>query len=473
MSLEITDELIASFPPEAQTVIRALLGEIAELKEKLGTSPRNSSVPPSSEHPHAKPPPKKKPHVKNKRKRGGQKGHPKHERELIPAEECDEVIPLKPTNCRRCGKRLSGEDAEPWRHQVWELPKIEPTVIEYQRHRLTCPCCSESTCAPLPDGVPQGQSGPRLIAFTAVLMAHFRQSKRRTALFLESLFGQPCSTGLVVKLQNIAAAALRPNYEELKDAIPDQPIIGGDESPTKEANKKAWVWTFVAGAFTVFAMRPTRAATVLKEFLGKFRGIINCDRAKMYWALAQESADECEHRLQWCWAHLQRDFQKLIDSPDHQVKRLGYDLMRPTKELFRQWAKCRDGTITHAEMKETLEPIREQVDALLLRGVFSGNVKLKGMCKELYDHRAWLWTFLDHEGVEPTNNASERSLRHAVIWRKLSFGTQSETGSRFVETMLTVIETCRQQERGVYEHITTAIEAHFNSQTPPSLLPGA
>lgn len=470
MSLEITDELIAGFPPEAQAVIHALLGKIAELEEKLGTSPRNSSLPPSSEHPHAKRPPKKKP--KTKRKRGGQKGHPKHERELIPAEDCDDVISIKPANCRRCGEPLSGEDSEPWRHQVWELPEIEPIVIEYQRHRLTCPCCSESTCASLPDGVPAGQSGPRLIAFAAVLMAHFRQSKRRTALFLESLLGQPCSTGLVVKLQNIAATALQPNYEELKDALPDQPVLGGDESPTKQANQKAWVWTFVASAFTVFAMRPTRAATVLKEFLGRFHGIINCDRAKMYWALAQKSAEECEHRLQWCWAHLQRDFQKLIDSPDNQVRRLGHDLMRPTKKLFRQWAKCRDGTITHEEMKESLAPVREQVDALLLRGVFSGNAKLKGMCKELHDHREWLWTFLEHEGVEPTNNASERSLRHAVIWRKLSFGTQSEAGSHFVETMLTVIETCRQQQRSVYEHITNAIQAQFNSQLPPSLLPG-
>lgn len=472
MSHEITDELIAGFSPEAQAVIRALLAENAELKAKLGVSPRNSSLPPSSEHPHAKPPPKKKPRAKTKRKRGGQKGHPKHERQLIPADECDDVIPLKPTTCRRCGESLSGEDTDPWRHQVWELPEIKPIVTEYQRHRLACPCCNESTCAPLPDGVPQGQSGPRLIAFVSVLMAHFRQSKRRTALFLESLLGQPCSTGLVVKLQNIATAALEPNYEELKNALPDQPVLGGDESPTKEANQKAWVWTFVASTFTVFAMRPTRAATVLKEFLGKFRGIINCDRAKMYWALAQESAEERQHRLQWCWAHLQRDFQKLIDSPDHQAKRLGHDLMRPTKELFRQWARCRDGTITHAEMKKALAPVREQVDALLLRGEFSGNSKLTGMCKELHDHRDWLWTFLDHEGVEPTNNASERSLRHAVIWRKLSFGTQSQSGSRFVETMLTVIETCRQQQRSVHEHVTAAIQAHFNNHPAPSILPG-
>jgi transposase len=123
-------------------------------------------------------------------------------------------------------------------------------------------------------------------------------------------------------------------------------------------------------------------------------------------------------------------------------------------------------------MKRQLEPVRQTVNALLLRGWFSGNATLHGMCKELYAHRVRLWQFLDHDGVEPTNNASERSLRHAVIWRKLSFGTQSAGGSRFVETMLTVIETCRQQDRNVFEHVTAAVEAHFAGQPGPSLLPG-
>ena len=125
--------------------------------------------------------------------------------------------------------------------------------------------------------------------------------------------------------------------------------------------------------------------------------MVNCDRAKMYWKIG---------RPQWCWAHLKRDFLALIDHPDHQVKRLGRDLMRPTGELFRHWARCRDGTITRGGMLRLMRPIREEIDGLLLRGVFSGNPKLVGMCEPLYDHRDWLWTFLEVEGVEPTNNAS-------------------------------------------------------------------
>jgi transposase len=371
---------------------------------------------------------------------------------------------LKPDACRRCGTKLSGSDPEPLRHQVWEVPPIKPDVTEYQRHRLQCPCCGETTCAPLPPGVPQSQAGPRLVALVALLMGCFRQSKRRVAFFLEQVLGQPCSTGWVVKLQNQATAALAGPYQELADQLPSQEILSIDESPTKQGPAKSWLWTCVAATFTVFTIRLTRAATVLEELLGEaYDGVTNCDRAKMYWMLG---------RLQWCWAHLKRDFQALIDSNDPQVKRLGHDLMRQTRKLFELYGRYRDGTLSRAAWKRLMHPVRQEVDALLLRGAYSGNSRLIGMCDELRNHRAWLWTYLEVEGVEPTNNAGERALRHAVIWRKLSFGTQSARGSRFVETMLTVVETCRQQSRNVFAYVTDAVNAHFAQQAPPSLLPG-
>jgi transposase len=460
----ITREQLAALPPSVREIVQAIIDhyerQIAELKAELAAAkktPRNSSLPPSSEHPHAKPPAAR---AKSRKKRGGQPGHEKHARALIPAEQCEDVVACKPTHCRRCGRKLAGHDPAPLRHQVWELPEIKPLVTEYQRHRLPC-LCGATTCGPLPPGVPASQAGPRLVALTALLMGCFRQSKRRVALFLEQVLAQPCSPGWVVKLQNQATAALRPTYDNLTQRLPKQKRLGIDETPTKEAQAKAWLWGFVAAKFTVFAVRTTRAATVLGELLGEaFSGAVHCDRAKMYWHLG---------RLQWCWAHLKRDFQALIDDRNPQVKRLGYDLMRPTKALFRHWARCRDGTLTRRGLKRLMHPRRQEVEALLLRGVFSGNARLRGMCRELYDHRDWLWTFLEVEGMEPTNNASERALRHAVIWRKLSFGTQSARGSRFVETMLTVIETCRQQSKSAFAVITTAVEAHFAHQPAPSL----
>ena len=470
MSLDrITEALISRQPPEAQAIIRVLLAQIAALQAEVATlksevtrlkkTPQNSSLPPSTQHPHARPPRQHK----SKKKRGGQPGHAKHQRPLIPTKQCDDVQSLKPAECRRCGGELSGSDPQPLRHQVWELPEIKPRVTEYRRHRLACRRCGETTCAELPPGVPLGQSGPRLVAFTALLMAYFRQSKRRTALFLEAILNQPCCPALTVKMQTQVTAAVRPAYEELAAQLPTQEQLCIDESPTKEQTSKAWLWVFVARSFTVFALRTTRAATVLDHLLTiAFGGIVNCDRAKMYW--------QCG-RLQWCWAHLKRDFQALIDADDGQAKRLGHDLMRPTCELFRHWSRCRDGTITRLGFERLVQPIRREVDGLLLRGTCSGNDRLYGMCRELYDHRAWLWTFVDHAGIEPTNNISERALRHGVIWRKLSFGTQSAGGSRFVETMLTVIETCRQQRRPVFGYLTEAVAAHFQRTPCPSLLP--
>lgn len=464
MSLMFTDEQIAGFPPEAQTIIRALLAEVAALKARLAElegrkTPQNSSLPPSTQHPHAKPAGKKQ----SKRKRGGQLGHPKHDRPLIPTEQCDDVIPLKPSQCRRCGTRLVGLDAEPLRHQVWELPEIKPLVTEYQRHRLACRCCGETTCAELPSGVPTGQSGPRLVAFAGLLMAYFRQSKRRTALFLQDLLGQPCSPSLTVKMQNQVTQALEAPYQELQESLPDEPQVFMDESPTKEANQKAWLWTAVAPLYAVFAIFCSRAGTAVSHLLGEqFAGIVNCDRAKMYWQAG---------RLQWCWAHLKRDIQALIDHPDRQVKRLGHDLMRQVKLMFQHWRDYRAGTISWKAFRQRMAPVRAEVNGLILRGVFSGNSRLVGMCDELYKHRDWLWLFVDQEGVEPTNNTAERALRHAVIWRKLSFGTQSAQGSRFVERMLSAIETCRLQKRSIFEYLTSAVHAHFANHKAPSLLP--
>ena len=236
-----------------------------------------------------------------------------------------------------------------------------------------------------------------------------------------------------------------------------------DESPTKQANKKAWLWTAVAPLFAVFAIFSSRKGDALPKLLGdSFRGIINCDRAKMYWQA---------ERLQWCWAHLKRDIQGLIDHPNNQVKRLGHDLMRQVKLMFQHWKRYKAGEISWKTFRTYMRPVRKEINGLLLRGKLSGNKRLVGMCKELYAHREWLWTFVDTQGIEPTNNTAERALRPAVIYRKLSFGTQSESGSRFIERMLTVSETCRLQNRSPYDYLTKAVTAYFSKQAAPSLLP--
>lgn len=479
--LPISVEQLAALPPEVREVVQALIdhyeGQLAVLRVENASlraendalrselaqakkTPRNSSLPPSTEHPHVKPPPPAKP--QSGRMRGGQPGHKKHERALIPVAECSAVCEHRPVQCRGCGGKLKGSDAAPLRHQVWELPEIKPLVTEHRRHRLTCSCCGTITCGVLPAGVPQSQAGPRLVGFVALLMGAMRQSKRKSAWFLENILNIPCSPGWVVKLQNQATAALRPAYNDLARRLPDQDRLNIDETPGKQGLLKTWLWAFVATNFTVFALRLTRKADELYAHLGEeFAGIVGCDRAKMYVRLKH---------LQWCWAHLIRDFQALIDSGDGQAKRLGHELKREVDALFALWHRVRDGTLTRRGFQTQMQPIRRSVEALLLRGAFSGNRLFAGSCHELWRGRANLWTFVDVEGVGPTNNDAERALRHAVIWRKLSFGTQSDAGSRFVETMLTVIETCRQQKRNAFTYITQALVAHFAGDQPPLLL---
>src|ERR1700722_16726634 len=198
---EGTPPHVRAYIGQLYAYIQKLEARIAELETRLGKDSTNSSQPPSSQPPHAKP---TRPHSKSRRPSGGQPGHTKHERALIPVEQCQSVIRCVPKVCRRCGQLLTGKDSQPLRCQVWELPEIRPLVTEYQRHRLVCDCgCA--TCGDLPAGVPTGQAGPRLIAFSALLMACFRQSKRRAAAFLSLILHQPASCGWMVALQNRAA----------------------------------------------------------------------------------------------------------------------------------------------------------------------------------------------------------------------------------------------------------------------------
>ena len=431
----------------------------AKLREVEGRNSSNSSKPPSSDGPEVKARPKKKPSQRN---RGAQPGHEKKERPLLPP---DRTEPVKPSECRHCGEALSGEDPEPLRHQVIELPPIKPDVTEYQLHRLTCSCCGTTTCAPLPDGVPAGQYGPRLQSVLSLLSGAYRLSKRMVETLVEDIFAIPICTGTICNLERQTTAATEPVVQELREYVQTQ-NGNMDETSWREENQKAWLWVMATACVTVFHIARRRNGAVARFLLGPgFHWVLTSDRYSAYMWLA------LEHR-QICWAHLRRDFQAMIDRGGASTP-VGEGLLRWCDELFHEWYRVRDGTITHATFQRRMKVVRLMVQYWLEKGKVCACAKTAGMCKEILRVEPALWTFADVEGIEPTNNAAERALRHAVLWRKSSYGTASKAGSQFVANILSIVATCRQQNRNVLDFLTDCCQTHLQDTKSPSLLPTA
>jgi transposase len=434
---------------------------VNDLENRLKLNSTNSSKPPSSDPIGMK---RKPPASPSGKKRGGQPGHRKAHRALVPPEKIRETTHCKPTACRRCGHELSGDDPEPLIHQVAELPKIEPIVDEYRLHRLTCPGCGETTCAALPPGVPTGCFGPYLQAVLAMLAGAYRLSKRQIQQLVSDLFTLSISTGMVSKLERQSAIALEAPYNELATSVHKSEVVNIDETSWRENRHKAWLWATVTGFCTVFTIAKSRSGEISVALLGsKDDQVVGSDRFSAYeWIKA--------FWRQVCWAHLRRDFQAMVDR-GAEGERIGKRLLSLSNRLFRHWHQARDGTLPWNALQERMHRLRREVKQTLLEGSRCPCVKTAATCFELLKVEEGLWTFARVKGVTPTNNVVERALRHAVIWRRISGGTDSVQGSRFVERMLTVVATCRQQRLNVLDYLTSCFEAHRRGQAIPSLLP--
>jgi transposase len=450
------------------SIVEGLVQRVAELERKvqdltarLDQNSTNSSKPPSTDPIGVK---RKPPEPPSKRRRGGQKGHPRRIRALVPPERVASVTDCKPTECRRCGHALSGEDAEPLRHQVAELPPIEPEVHEYRLHRLSCPHCRTVSCGAMPDGVPRTSFGPRLHAALGVLTGAYRLSKRQVAQLGHDLLGLTISLGMIAKLERITAAVLEQPVAELAEHVKSAEAANIDETGWRENGCKAWLWVVVTSLGIVFRIARSRAGAVAEDLLGgEPKPIVISDRFPGYEWIKLGSR-------QICWAHLRRDMQAMIDR-DGGGAEVGRRLLWQSDKLFEAWHKARDGTIQRSTFLQTVSWLRPMVRSTLERGAACACPKTATTCAELL--RLWecLWIFTRVEGVEPTNNAAERALRHAVIWRRVSGGTDSEAGSRFVERMLSAVATCRQQKRSVLEYLTRCHRARLGGKAAPSLLP--
>ncbi len=433
----------------------------AELLARLNQNSQNSSRPPSSDPPGGVAPRKQKP---SGRRRGGQPGHLKRERALLPVERVDEVVPLKPDKCRRCGHGLRGNDDGPLRHQVTEIPMVRAKVTEYQMHSLVCPGCGTRTTAALPVGVTTSAFGQGLCAMVALWRGAYRLSVRQVVDMARDCFGAEISTGAICGIEKRTSQALEAPWSEAVEHIRQQPVVHADETGWREAKKKAWLWVVATTQVAIFRIQRSRGAAVVKALLTPdFAGILETDRwcAYGFVPLLQR---------QICWAHLMRHF---VGFEDHgpQAKRLGRSLQRQARWMFHLWHRVRDGTLRRATFRRYIRPIRTKILARLEAGTRLPSKKVAGQCREILAMSDALFTFARIIGVEPTNNHAERCLRPAVIWRKCCFGTDSESGSRFVERVMTAVASLRLQRRNVLDFLIAANEAQLCGTPAPSLLP--
>lgn len=462
-------EIWEHIPPEVQAYIRALESRVAaleatvqQLREQVQQTSRTSSRPPSSDPPQALGQrPRREP---TGRRPGGQPGHEGQARALVPVEEVDVVVPVKPERCHHCQHPLQGEDPQPRRHQVIEIPPMKPVVTEYQLHDLVCLACGEETRAEVPAGVPTGGFGPRVQAITALCTGAYHLSKRTTQRALEDMFGVHMGLGTIANLEHATVQAVAEPVAEARAYVQRQPAAYLDETGWREGQQRAWLWTAVTEWVTVFVVRASRGGKVAQELLGeRFWGWLVTDRWSGYsWYPSW--------RRQVCWAHLLRDIEAMIERGGRS-REIGEALRGQARQMFQWWHRVRDGTLAHRTFTSYMWPVRREVERLLEAGQTCGVPKTEGTCRDILKRRQALWTFVRHEGVEPTNNAAERAIRPGVLWRKGSFGTQSAEGSRFVEAMMTVVATLKQQHRNVLDYVTAACEAALCGEPAPSLIP--
>jgi len=461
-------------PPEAQASIRALearlstwesMGQALQeqnraFQEQLNHTSRHASRAPSSDPPQSQRP--RRP--RGQRRRGGQPGHPGHTRNLVPVEEVDEVVVLTPEQCHGGHAPLWGDDPSPLRHHVLEIPPIKPVITAYPWHQLVCPDGGETTRAPWPAGVPSGPYGPRVHATVARCTGSYRVSTRTTQQVMDDLFGVPMRVGTISQSEKTTTEVVAAPVEEARASVHDQAVAHVDETSWRQGGKRAWLWVAVTSMVTVLLIRMSRGGQVARELLGEhFSGILVTDR----------SSASNWYPVRWrqlCWAHVLRDCEA-IRGRGGVSEEMGAALLAKAHQMLTWWHRVREGTLKRSTFQSSMSPLRREGEQLLEAGSRCGVSNTEGTCHEMLKRREALGTFVQVEGVEPTTNAAERAIRPGVQRRTISFGTQSEEGSRFVESMMTVVATLKPQKRNVLEYLTAAHEAALRGEAAPSLLP--
>jgi transposase len=468
--MEINLEKINTTPQTLEEAIKvigellkitiALKKENDELKERLNNNSNNSSLPPSKDFKK-----KKKTKKKSTRKRGGQPGHPAHQRIIIPEEKIDQIIDCKPLEMCNCGGKVILKD-KVRRHQVFEIPLPRYEVIEYRIYKGRCSSCHECHKGQLPPGVSWKGFAPRAHSMMSLLTSKYRLSKRLARSWFNDVYQMPVCVGSVSNIEHTVSQSLEAVHEEVGKITREEKIIHVDETGYKECHKSGWSWIASTFNYTYFLLAGSRGKKIAKALIGNYQGrMIISDRYPAYNYLPDEN-----HQI--CWAHLKRDFQK-ISERDGFSGVIGRHLLKAYEKIFNFWKTEYELDSISKQQKKRLKYLKNAMIKWLRKGSRCEHKKTKRTCENILSCAGSLWHFFNIADVSPTNNHAERQLRPLVIQKKLTFGTQSNRGSRFVERIFTVITTCKQQGRDCLSFIIASVQCYFLSEKTPSLVASA
>lgn len=453
---------------EAELAVRdeqlaQLRAQVALLTEKLNQNSSNSHRPPSSDGPGGAAGQRRAKKATG-RKRGGQKGHRGAYRVLVPLECVDEVVELFPPVCLGCATTLPQlHDVDPRRHQLLELLLGKAHVTEFRRHEVACPRCGHATLAAYDASLlPASPFGPRLVAVVAMLTGVYHLSRRKAQQLLRELFGIELSLGALSRMEARASRALQPAFDEAQREVEQAVVKHTDATSWLRAGLWMSLWTIASAMATVYRIIENGRRETIRPLFGLLTGILISDRASVFgfWTMALR---------QICWAHLIRKFVAFSERAGP-AGRVGHELLDCAALVFEYWHRFKSGILSREELETWMRPVQQHFEAVLARAVADDIDRVAGSCADILAHADALWTFVNHEGVEPTNNHAERELRAFVLWRKRSFGSQSERGERFAERVMTVAHTARKQGKDLLDFIVRSVTAHLRGEAAPALL---
>jgi transposase len=445
--------------------VTKLTGQIEKLTEQLAQNSKNSHRPPSSDGPGSgsQGSSTRKAPVTG-RKPGGQKGHRGSYRELLPAARVNEFVDLFPEVCLGCAGALPQiPDIAACRHQQLELREHRPHVVEFRRHEVRCEFCGSWTRAAFDRArIPSSAFGPCLTAVVGMLTGAYHLSRRSAQKLMHELFGISISLGAISSMERRASEALKLAYAEAELEVQYAGIKHTDATSWLRAGRLMSLWTVASAAATFYSILPDGCRDTIRPLFGPTYGILVSDRATVFSFWSMKSR-------QICFAHLLRKFVAFSERTGT-AGALGRELLAYTALMFEYWHGYKAGQLTRQEFEFWLCPVQRGFEHALERGAKANIERMSGSCADILAHRAALWTFVTHDGVEPTNNHAERELRGFVMWRKRSFGSQSDRGERFAERIMTVVHTARKQGKAVLDFLVLSVTAQLTGAAAPRLL---